>query len=287
LILIQKLIVFSYLPRDRLKRPRLGNIGYISQSGSVGSTIIDWLAEEHVGISKFISYENGMDVNECDLIEYLADDKRTKVITVFLEGVIDGKRFIKVSKKASKKKPIIILKGGRSITGARAVASHTGALAGSTKIYSAVFKQTGLIETRSWEELFDCAEAFSTQPLPKKIRKHIPAYGSLHNPIDLTGDVTSERYKIIMEECLKSKEYDGIIAITLFQVPTLNSDIVDVIGDMKKFNKPILCCSAGGDFSQKISKALERKGIPVFETPQRVVKAMAALVEYKRWLSKS
>jgi len=313
-----------FLPRDRLKRPRLGNIGYISQSGSVGSTIIDWLAEEHVGISKFISYENGMDVNECDLIEYLADDKRTKVITVFLEGVIDGKRFIKVSKKASKKKPIIILKGGRSITGARAVASHTGALAGSTKIYSAVFKQTGLIETRSWEELFDCAEAFSTQPLPKgdrivivtdgggfgvlatdwcerqglqlpepseelkkKIRKHIPAYGSLHNPIDLTGDVTSERYKIIMEECLKSKEYDGIIAITLFQVPTLNSDIVDVIGDMKKFNKPILCCSAGGDFSQKISKALERKGIPVFETPQRVVKAMAALVEYKRWLSKS
>ena len=311
-----------FLPRDRLKRPQPGNIGYISQSGSVGSTILDWLAHEHIGISKFISYENGMDVNESDLIEYLIDDKRTKVITIFLEGVIDGKKFIEVSKKTSKKKPIIILKGGKSTLGAKAVASHTGALAGSTKIYSSVFKQTGLIEVNNWNELFDSAQAFSTQPIPKsdriaiitdgggfgvlatdeceknglqlpepseklknKLRKYVPSFGSLRNPIDITGNATTEIYKNVMEECLKSDEYDGIIVITLFHVPTITPDIIDAINDMKKFNKPILCCSVGSDFTIKLSNELEKRGIPVYETPKRVTKSMAALVNYRKFLN--
>jgi acetyl coenzyme A synthetase (ADP forming)-like protein len=311
-----------FLPRDRLKRPQPGNIGYISQSGSVGSTILDWLAYEQTGISKFISYENGMDVNESDLIEYLAEDKTTKVITLFLEGAIDGKRFIEVSKKASNKKPIIVLKGGKSTLGTRAVASHTGALAGSAQIYSSVFRQVGLIEVNKWEELFDCAQAFSTQPIIKgnriiivtdgggfgilatdaceknglqlpepseklkdRIRKIIPPYGSLCNPIDVTGNATTEIYKNVMEECIKSDEYDGIIVIALFHIPTLNLDIIDAINEMKKFNKPILCCSAGSDFTKKLSSELEKKGTPVYETPERVVKAMVALVNYRNLLN--
>ncbi len=312
-----------FLSRDRLGRPPTGNIGYISQSGSVGSTILDWLAKEQTGISKFISYENGMDINECDLIEYLADDKKTKVITVFLEGVIDGKRFVKVARKTSNKKPTIILKGGKSKMGRKAVASHTGALAGSAKIYYSVFKQTGLIEANNWEELFDFAKAFSTQPIPKgnriaivtngggfgvlavdecekhglqtpepleklknKIKKNIPSYGSLKNPIDLTGDVTAERYRVVLDACLSSNEYDGVIAITLFQVPTLELKITDVLDDMKKHRKPILCCSAGGDFTIKLSRILERNGIPVYQTPGRVASAMASLVKYGEQFNK-
>ena len=310
-----------FLPRERLKRPPPGNIGYISQSGSVGSTILDWLAHEHIGISKFISYENGMDLNESDLIEYLIDDNKTKAITVFLEGVINGKKFIEVSRKHSKKKPIIILKGGKSALGARAVASHTGALAGSSEIYSSVFKQHGLIEVNNWEELFDCAEAFSTQPIPKgdriaiitdgggfgvlatdecernelklpepseklknRIMKHVPSFGSLRNPIDLTGSANTEIYRGAMEECLKSDEYDAIIVIVLFHVPSLDLDIIEAIDEMKKYKKPILCCSAGSDFTKKLSRELEKKGIPVYETPKRVVKSMAALVNYRKFL---
>lgn len=312
-----------FLSRERLGRPPIGNIGYISQSGSIGSTILDCLAEEEIGISKFASYENGMDVNECDLIEYFADDKKTKVITIFLEGVKDGKRLIQVARKTSKKKPIVILKGGKSEAGMKAVASHTGSLAGTAKIYSSVFKQTGLIEASNWEELFDFTKAFSTQPIPngnriaivtdgggfgvlatdecenhglktpepseklkKLLRKSIPTYGSLNNPIDLTGDVTTERYKIVLESCLKSNEYDGVIAITLFQVPTLELNITDVLINLKRFNKPIVCCSVGGEFTKKLSRILEKNGIPVYLTPRRAARAMASLVEYGNFLRK-
>lgn len=312
-----------FLSRERLGRPPIGNIGYISQSGSIGSTILDCLAEEEIGISKFASYENGMDVNECDLIEYFADDKKTKVITIFLEGVKDGKRLIQVARKTSKKKPIVILKGGKSEAGMKAVTSHTGSLAGTAKIYSSVFKQTGLIEASNWEELFDFTKAFSTQPIPngnriaivtdgggfgvlatdecenhglktpepseklkKLLRKSIPTYGSLNNPIDLTGDVTTERYKIVLESCLKSNEYDGVIAITLFQVPTLELNITDVLINLKRFNKPIVCCSVGGEFTKKLSRILEKNGIPVYLTPRRAARAMASLVEYGNFLRK-
>ena len=312
-----------FLSKDRLGRPPRGNIGYISQSGAVGSTILDCLAEEEIGISKFASYENGMDVNECDLIEYFVGDEKTKVITIFLEGIKDGKRFVEIAKKINKKKPIVILKGGKSEAGTKAVASHTGSLAGSAKIYSSIFKQPGLIEAKNWEELFDLAKGFSTQPIPrgnkiaivtdgggfgvlatdecerygldipepsdklkKLIRDTIPTYGSLKNPIDLTGDVTAQRYEVVLENCLKSKEYDGVIAITLFQVPTLELNITDVLIKLKKFNKPMLCCSTGGGFTKNLSKILEKNGIPVYLTPERVVRAMAALVEYGKFLKK-
>jgi len=312
-----------FLSRERLGRPSIGNIGYISQSGSVGSTILDCLAEEETGISKFASYENGMDIDECDLIEYFANDERTEVITIFIEGVKDGKRFIDVTKKVSKKKPIIIFKGGKSEAGTKAVASHTGSLAGSAKIYASVFKQTGLIEAKNWQEFFDFAKAFSTQPIPKgnriaivtdgggfgilatddcerlelktpepsdKLKKiiedSVPNYGSLNNPIDLTGDVTSERYKTVLEACLKSNEYNGVVAITLFQVPTLELNITDVLINLKKFNKPVLCCTAGGGFTKKLSRILEKNGIPVYFSPNRAVGAMAALVEYGKNLKK-
>jgi acetyl coenzyme A synthetase (ADP forming)-like protein len=311
-----------FLQRERLTRPPAGGIGYISQSGSVGSTILDWLAEENVGISKFISYENGMDLNECDCIEFLANDKKTKVIVLFIEGVKDGKRFIRIVKKVSKKKPVIVLKGGKTEKGIKAVASHTGALAGSAKIYSSVFKQSGAIEANSWEELFDFARAFS-QPLPKGnrvvivtdgggfgilatdecereelklpepskklkkiLRKNLPVYASVTNPIDISGDATAERYKVVIEGCLKSGEYDGVIAIVLFQIPTLEPKVVGEIVGLKKYGKPILCCSAGGAFTIKLSRNFEKEGIPVYPTPERAVRAFAALYRYRKFLEK-
>jgi len=307
-------------PRSRLSRPPAGTVGFISQSGAVGATILDWLAEEGIGISKFISYENATDINECDCLEYLGMDRKTKVIALFIEGVKDGKRFIKIAKKVSRKKPIVVLKGGKTKAGAKAAASHTGALAGSAAVYSAVFKQTGAIEARNWSELFDYAKAFS-QPLPKGNRiaiitngggfgvlaadecerqglqlpepsaklkrifnKNFPAYASLRNPIDLTGDATAERYRIALEACLASKEYDGAIVIALFQIPTLEPEVTDVLIGLKKYKKPVICCSAGGRYSKKLSKRLEAGGIPVYLTPTQAVKAMAALVRYHKWL---
>jgi len=313
-----------FFTEQRLNRPEQGNVSFISQSGAFGSTVLDCLAEENVGISKFISYGNAMDLNECDILEFLGKDKNTKVITFFLEGVRDGKRFIQVAKKVSKQKPIILLKGGKTKAGTRAAASHTASLAGEYKIYSSVFKQTGIIEGTNWEEIFDFAKAFSTQPLPKgknvviitngggfgvlasdecekqdlellepneemkrKFRKVFPPHVILHNPLDLTGDATAERYAVALEECSKNKQYDGIILITLFQIPTIEEKIVDVIIESaRKYKRPVLCCAIGGRFTRRWSERLEENGMPVYPTPERAVKAFAALARYSEWLRK-
>ena len=309
-----------FLSQSRMKRPSAGNIAFISQSGAVGSTILDWLSDEKFGISKFISYGNSSDLNEADFLEYLGKDETTKVIVMYMEGIkSEGKKFVDVLKKTVETKPVIILKAGKTEMGTKAVASHTGSLAGSARIYSAVFNQTNAIEASDWEELFDFAKVFSTQPFPKGnkvavitdgggfgvlatdecvrqglelpeptkdmiklFKKIFPPHVILHNPIDLTGDATEERYKIAIEACLKSKNYDGVIAITLFQVPTIKEQIVDILTDMKKYKKPFICCAVGSRFTKKIVEKLENNGIPVFLTPERAVKSFAALVRYSK-----
>jgi acetyl coenzyme A synthetase (ADP forming)-like protein len=308
-----------FLSLDRLKRPKQGSIAFVSQSGAVGSTILDWLAAEGVGISKFISYGNGVDVNETSLIEYLAKDEKTKVIALYLEGIkTDGKEFMKVAKQVSKKKPIVVLKAGKTSKGSQAVASHTGSLAGSERIFAAVFKQTGIIEAQNWEELVDFSKALAMQPLPKgdrlaivtngggygvlatdeaerlnlelpelssrlkkSLQKKLPSYVSFHNPLDITGDATTERYQTALEEILQ-KEFDGAIVITLMQVPTLDSKITDMIISMKKFGKPLLGCMTGSEFTEKAEKNLENNGIPVYQTPERAVRTFSALVYYAK-----
>lgn len=313
-----------FLSRERMQRPSQGSMTFISQSGAVGSTILDWLAEEKIGISKFVSYGNAMDVNETDLLEFLGNDEKTKVIVMYMEGIkSEGKDFIAAVKKITKKKPIVVLKSGKTEKGTKAVSSHTGSLAGSAKIYSSVFKQTGAIEANYFEELFDFARAFS-QPLPKDNRiaiitdgggfgvlatdecerqglqlpepskklkqifkKTFPPYVILNNPIDLTGDATAERYQIAIEECLKSNEYDGVIAITLFQVPTLKEKITSIIVDLaNKYKKPILCCAIGSRFTKRLVEILEANSIPVYPTPERTVRAFSVLAKYSELLKK-
>jgi acetyl coenzyme A synthetase (ADP forming)-like protein len=307
-----------FLSQDRLGRPSKGNIAFISQSGAVGSTVLDWLSEESFGISKFISYGNAIDVNELDFLDFLCKDKQTKVIAVYLEGIkSDGKLFLKKLKEVSRKKPVIILKAGKTEKGIRAVASHTGSLAGSAKIYSAVFKQARAIEAENWEELFDFAKAFSTQPLPtsnklaiitdgggfgvlatdeaekqalilpepsqkivSELKKHFPSYVILHNPIDLIGDANDERYRSTLDSVLSSDEYAGVVVIVLFQVPTLEQEITDIISSMKKYKKPILCCAVGSQFTRNLIKKLEKNQIPVYSTPEVAVKCFSAMAKY-------
>lgn len=305
-----------FLPEDRMERPKTGNIAFISQSGAVGSTILDWYSAENIGISKFVSYGNAMDVNETHLLEYLEADEKTKVIVAYLEGIKgDGKQFMKVLGKTTKRKPVIVIKSGKTEKGAKAVFSHTGSLAGSSKIYSSVFKQTGAIEAANWQELFDYSKAFSMQPLPrgdkvlivtngggfgilatdeaernnlklddpqeavrKKLSRVLPSYVSLHNPVDLTGDVTADRYRVVLENLVQ--QYDGAVVIILFQVPLLEESVVDVLIEMKHYEKPILCVASGGNFTKKMTSRLEHNNIPVYPTPERAVKTFAAMLEY-------
>lgn len=146
-------------------RPRPGAVSLLTQSGAFGAAALDYMAGPHgIGIRGFVSYGNRCDVTESELLEYFSDDPQTKVILMYLEGLADGREFIEKAKAATRKKPIVALKSGRSEAGKRAAASHTAALAGSDQIYQGAFRQAGIIRAQNVEELFDFARALAMQP---------------------------------------------------------------------------------------------------------------------------
>jgi acyl-CoA synthetase (NDP forming) len=145
-------------------RPMPGNIAMITQSGAFGSAALDYLTGRQMGVSKFVSFGNKCDVNETDILHYLLHDKETKVTLAYLEDIKDGREFLKIVKKVTLKKPVVVIKSGKSAAGARAAASHTGAIAGSDKIYDAAFVQGGVIRARDMEEFFDIGKALAMQP---------------------------------------------------------------------------------------------------------------------------
>jgi Acyl-CoA synthetase (NDP forming) len=145
-------------------RPMFGSIAMITQSGAFGSAALDYLTGRQMGVSKFVSFGNKCDVSESEMLNYLMHDEETKVIIAYLEDIKNGKEFIKVAKECTLKKPVVIIKSGRSNAGARAAASHTGAIAGSDKVYDAVFEQCGIIRAKSMEEFFDYGKALAMQP---------------------------------------------------------------------------------------------------------------------------
>ncbi|AMM53265.1 acetate--CoA ligase family protein [Pyrococcus kukulkanii] len=153
----------NFNPPERQARPKFGPIAFMSQSGAFGAAILDWAARHDVGMSKFISLGNMADLDESDFMLYLKDDPKTKVITAYIEGVKDGRKFFNAAKETTKVKPVIILKAGRTEAGAKAAASHTGSLAGSYKIYEAAFEQSGVLSAKSMRQLFNYAKALAMQ----------------------------------------------------------------------------------------------------------------------------
>ncbi|MBN1357393.1 CoA-binding protein [Candidatus Bathyarchaeota archaeon] len=145
-------------------RPLVGDIAIVTQSGAFGVAALDFLAGRQIGISKFVSFGNKSDVTETEMMHYLLYDNETKVILLYVEDIKYGRKFLKIAKKVTAKKPIVALKAGRSVAGARAAASHTGAIAGSDKIYDAAFEQSGVIRAKDMEEFFDMGKALAMQP---------------------------------------------------------------------------------------------------------------------------
>lgn len=312
-----------FFPKKRLKRPSEGSISFITQSGAFGSILLDIMANEGVGISKFISIGNKVDVDEIDLINYLEKDLSTRCIAIYLESIRDGSEFIKTARRVVNTKPIVCFKAGKTEKGTEAVASHTGSLAGSAAVYSSAFKQAGIIEAKLSEEIFDFSKILANQPvmkdnkiavvtdgggfgivatdtaiscgleLPslenatiKSLRSFLPTYASVKNPIDITGDATVERYQRTMEAVLKDSNIAGVACIALMQLPTLDDTIIDVLKDCKVFGKPITVCSAGSDFIIERNRKIEAYGIPVYPTPERAVKALSVLYEYGKVLKR-
>lgn len=311
-----------FLPTYKMGRPKLGGVSFVTQSGAIGSCILDLVAREGFGVSKFVSYGNATVIDETDLLEYLEHDRRTRTIVLYIEGVKRGREFFRVTRRLARKKPIIVLKAGTTEKGAAAAKSHTGSLAGSYQAYRAVFKQNRLIEARSFEEMFDFAKIFETQPLctggrvaiitngggmgvlaadavienglalaefaeetKRKMRKAMPPTVNATNPFDIVGDADAARYEKALELVYGDENVDAIIAITLFQTVSLDPRVVDVIIKFSRKNqKPLVNVSVGGEYTEMQKRALETSGVPSYASPNAAAKAIAKLVEYSRFV---
>lgn len=308
-----------FLPEHRMSRPKRGDIALLTQSGSFGAALIDYAAHLQIGLSRVISYGNMNDIDETDILLYLRDDKETKVICMYIEGIKDGREFMQVSREITIKKPIIALKAGRNTTTEKAIQSHTGSLAGDSVIYDAAFRQSGIIRSDDIEELLDYAKALSLQPPAKGnrigiitdgggfgilaadsledfglqlaelddktveyIKPHISPNATTTNPIDLTGDANEDMYKICIEAMLRDPNVDGIVIIALMHLETLSSDIVNVMKHINyiKGQKPVVCCSTYGRFSSLYADIFDSVGVPTYPTARRAVRAMSALYQY-------
>lgn len=294
-------------------RVNTGGLALISQSGAFGGAALAMGNEEGIGFSAFVSYGNAADLNESDFLEYFADDPNTRAIALYIEGVKNGRRFLKALRYASSKKPVIVLKAGKSRSGARAAASHTGSLAGSYEIYRAAFKQAGAIEVEEMEELFDAAKAFemyeragkrvavitnsggpgvlATDKLERlgleiaalqektveELRSFLPPQCSVKNPIDLIADADYERYRRTIETVCRDENVDALLVICVPPIFIPSKEIARAIMDAE-CDKPVIVNFMAGELVRDGVKMLEEGGIKNFPTPERAAKAL-------KWLS--
>ncbi len=310
-----------FLPDEKMMRPPKGKISFISQSGAFASALLDWMAYRNIGISRAISYGNKIDVDDVDLLDFLANDDKTGLIIMYLEGLKPGRGrlFIEKAREVVRKKPIVIYKAGKTSRGSTAAASHTAALAGNYSIYKAAIKQAGLIEAMSFDEIMDLSKILLTQPLMKgrkvyvvtdaggvgvmltdalttegfilprspadlkeELRKVLPPHCIVENPIDLTGDTDDERYKVVLDILLPRDDVDAVVVGALPQVPGITSRLADYLAEARKYGKPIIAISIGSKEAERFKDLLEDKGIPVFESPERAARALRALYLYSK-----
>ncbi|AIF68545.1 acyl-CoA synthetase [Palaeococcus pacificus DY20341] len=290
-------------------RVNKGGLALISQSGAFGGAALAMGNEEGIGFSAFVSYGNAADLNESDFLRYFADDANTKAIALYIEGVRDGRRFMDALKYAAQKKPVIILKAGKSKSGSKAAQSHTGSLAGSYEIYKAAFTQSGAIEVEEMEELFDAAKVFemyakagkrvaiitnsggpgvlATDKAEKlgleiaelskgtieELRSFLPPQCSTKNPIDLIADADYERYKRTIEVVAKDENVDSILVICVPPIFIPSEEIAKAVMDAE-CEKPIIVNFMAGELVKGGVELLEKHGIKNFPTPERAAKAL-------------
>lgn len=299
--------------------PHSGGVAFISQSGALIDSVIDKASHENYGFSSLVSYGNEADVDICDFLLWFKDDEETKVIAIYLEGLKDGRRFMRVAKDVSEKKSIVILKAGKTEEGKKAVSTHTASLVGSHKIYSAAFAQSGVIEVDTMEDLLSVAKVLSENKkckngvgiitngggagvlmtdycaeiginipkLDKKTILQLQDLSSKHsiinrkNPLDLLGDAQPYRYELALEALLSQKDIHSVIVIQTLQIMTeVEKNAKIIIEKSKKYKgKPILTAFLGGTLSQKGIELLEKNHISNFSELKRASVALKSLIK--------
>ncbi|NYZ79418.1 CoA-binding protein [Candidatus Micrarchaeota archaeon] len=313
-----------FIPTYKMGRPKLGAVSFISQSGAIGGAVLDLMARQGFGMSKFVSYGNGAVLDETDLIRYIADDDKTRIIVLYIEGVRRGREFFETLKEVTKKKPVVVLKGGKTAGGAAATKSHTGSLAGNAAVYEAVFKQCKATEARNLDEIFNFSKLFESQPFcsgervgiitnggglaviatdsveenglkiaelseesRKKISENAPAYVNVKNPLDLSGDAGADRFGVAVNVMLDDPNVDAILVGVLFQTENIDSRVVSLLVEASNLKKkPMLVVCPGGEYAEVHSRILENCGVPTYTSSNYAIKALSKLVDYSKFVNK-
>lgn len=305
--------------------PAVGSIGFLSQSGAVCGGVVDYIADKGIGFSHFASLGNELDVDESDMIAYFGDDPQVKVIAAYVEGIRDGKKFIRIASEVSRKKPIVLLKAGRTDAGAQAVSSHTGSLAGSYAAYQAAFKQSGVIEVDDLPALFDVAWALSCQPLPKgnrvaiftnaggpaalasdalaangftlasispekqvQLAEKLNPSAQVANPVDMLGGAEPAEYAHCLATLVDDPDVDVLLPMLVPQALVNPGDVARAIVEQaKQTEKTVLACMVGERSLSEARQVLHERQIPMSIFPEVPGQVLGAMQEYREWLEKA
>ena len=304
--------------------PALGSIGFVSQSGAVCGGVVDYIADKSIGFSHFASLGNELDVDETDMIAFFGDHPRVKVIAAYVEGIQNGEKFLRVASEVSRRKPIVLLKAGRTGAGAKAVSSHTGSLAGSYSAYQAAFEQAGVIEVSDLSALFDVAWALSCQPLPKrervaiftnaggpaalasdslaangftlaeitpdqqkKLAEKLNPSAQVANPVDMLGGAEPAEFAHCLETLADEPEVDVLLPMLVPQSLVNPGDVARaIVAATKHTHQTVLACMVGERSLAEARKVLHENQVPMSIFPEVPGQVLGAMRTYREWLAK-
>jgi len=302
--------------------PPAGNVAFSSQSGAFGLAILDYARDLGIGISQFVSVGNKADVSGNDLLEAWESDPRTDVILLYLESLGNPERFMRIAKRVGRRKPIAVVKAGRSQAGARAASSHTGALAGLDVAVDALLGQAGVLRTDTIEELFDLAMLLANQPVPAGrrvaivtnaggpgilaadaceghglsvpalavdteavLRSFLPPEASTRNPVDLIASARPEQYERAIRAVLADPVIDSVLVLFVPPIVTEASDVADAIRRAAVgATKPVAACLMGTHGVPRALSSLREGHLPSYRFPESAAIALSRAVRYGEWL---
>jgi len=300
--------------------PEGGGVAVLSQSGALGTALLDWAQEEGWGVSHFVSVGNMVDVSFADYLDYFATDVRVTSAVMYLEGLSDARSFLSAARAFTRTKPIVAFKSGRFEQSARAASSHTGAMVGSDAAFDAAFDRAGIVRVDQLDGLFDVAEVLAKGKLPEGPRvavvtnaggpgiiaadaliagggqltelsastlealdRQLPRYWSKCNPIDVLGDATSSRYQSALEVVIEDQNVDAVLVLLTPQAMTSATETAEAVAGLaSKSCKPIAAVWMGGHNVRTGTAVLNQHGIPTFNAPEHGVRALMALNMYRK-----
>ncbi len=297
-----------------------GQVVFLSQSGALCTSILDWANDKNVGFRSFVSVGSTLDVDFADLLDYFGDDPGARAIILYIESIRDVRKFLSAARNVARAKQVIVIKSGRHEAGARAAASHTGALAGSDAVFDAAFRRAGVLRVTTVRDLFGMSEVLALQPQPRgpalavltnaggpgvmatdalmlgggqlaelspetkaALDSFLPPFWSRANPIDLLGDATPERYRKAVEACARDPHVHGLLVLLTPQAMTDPTETARQLAALARpENKPVLAAWMGGSAVAAGRQVLSRAGIPTFDAPEAATRAFLHMVQYRR-----